>query len=103
MTASELDETLELFGLEPEDLDNRLPPAWIHAGASHIVLVLKDRSTLSVLSYSLDEGRQLMRRYGVVTIMLVFLEISFRRYSPQYRFESWRTGANVRGLKGLTA
>ena len=74
LTASELDETLELFGLEPDDLDSRLPPAWIHGGAGHIVLVLKDRATLSAMSYSLDEGRQLMRRYGVVTTMLVFLE-----------------------------
>lgn len=70
-TATERDEGLALFGLSPEELDSRLPPARIHAGADHLMLAVKDRSLLAAMRYDLDEGREMMRRHGFVTIMLV--------------------------------
>jgi len=67
-------DVLALFGLSKEDLDPRLAPARIHGGADHIVLPLKDRSRLAAMDYDLDQGRAVMRRHGLVTVMLVFIE-----------------------------
>jgi len=63
---------LGLFGYHQDQLDDALPPAEIHAGADHLVLALKHRGDLAAMSYDLDAGRELMRKYGLVTIMLVF-------------------------------
>lgn len=72
--AAELEDALGLFGLSATDLNEALPPARIHAGADHIVLALKDRARLSSMLYDLEEGRRVMRRHGLVTIMLVHVE-----------------------------
>ena len=63
-------ETLALFGYDAASLDPRIPPAIIHGGADHLVLALKDRATLSAMHYSQAQGRLLMRREGLVTILL---------------------------------
>ena len=73
-TAPELRDALALFRLASTDLDNRLAPAHIHAGANHLVLPLHDRATLRAMAYNLDAGRDMMRRYGLVTIMLVYIQ-----------------------------
>ncbi|MDG4647904.1 PhzF family phenazine biosynthesis protein [Roseibacterium sp. SDUM158017] len=70
----ELRQTLDLLGLSLEDLDGRLPPARIHAGADHIALTLLDRTRLAAMRYDLGKGREMMRRLGLVTIMLVHAE-----------------------------
>lgn len=70
----EVRDALALFGLSAFDVEDVLPPARIHAGADHIVLALKDRARLSSMQYDLDEGRLVMRRHGLVTIMLVHVE-----------------------------
>ncbi len=67
-------ETLALFGLAPSDLDVRLPPARIHGGSDHVVLAVRSRGLLAAMHYDLEEGRDLMRRLGLVTIMLVYVE-----------------------------
>ncbi|WMW80245.1 PhzF family phenazine biosynthesis protein [Undibacterium cyanobacteriorum] len=69
-----LEEVLALFNLDVNQLDTRLPPAWMHGGADHVVLVLKDRETLSSMRYDLDLGKALMRKHQLVTIMLVYVE-----------------------------
>ncbi|WP_269580789.1 PhzF family phenazine biosynthesis protein [Roseibium sp. Sym1] len=74
LSEEERKEALSLFGLEEEDLDPRLAPARIHGGADHIVLPLKDRARLAAMTYDLDQGRAVMRRHGLVTIMLVFID-----------------------------
>ncbi len=73
-TEVETAEAMALFGLRPGDLDPRLPPARIHGGADHIMLALNSRARLAAMHYSLSDGRAVMRRHGVVTIMLVFVE-----------------------------
>jgi len=70
----ERQDVLDLFDLKQEDLDERLAPARIHGGADHIVLPLKDRSRLAAMTYDLDQGRAVMRKHGLVTVMLVFIE-----------------------------
>lgn len=69
----ELADALALFGFEQGDIDPRLAPARIHGGADHIVLALKERSQLAGMSYDLDQGREMMRKHGIVTIMLVVI------------------------------
>ncbi len=74
LSEADLADSLELFGLAPEDLDPRLAPARMNGGAEHIVLPLRERSRLAAMEYDLDEGRLLMTRLGLVTIMLVHIE-----------------------------
>jgi len=74
MPGAVLAEVLLLFGLRQADLDDRLPPARIHGGSDHIVLPLSERSRLAEMTYDLDLGRDVMRKLGVATIMLVVVE-----------------------------
>ncbi len=69
-----VDEALALFGYTHADLDPRLPPALIHAGADHLALALRSREALAAMRYELDAGRVLMRRAGLVTILLAHAE-----------------------------
>ena len=69
-----LDEVLALFGYTEDDLDPRMPPARIHGGADHLVLALKSRERVAAMRYDLDAGRELMRREGLVTIVLAYAE-----------------------------
>lgn len=74
MSASEMDDVMALFGLTSDDLDPRLAPAHIHGGADHAVLPLKDRARLAAMAYDLDQGRAVMRKHDLVTVMLVYIE-----------------------------
>lgn len=67
-------EVLALFGLDEDDLDARIPPAEIHAGADHFVLALKSRATLAAMEYDFEDGEELMRELGWITILLVHAE-----------------------------
>ena len=71
---AEVDATLSLFGYTLEQLDPRIPPAFIHAGADHYVLALNTRQALSDMNYDLAEGRSFMLERDLVTIMLVHTE-----------------------------
>lgn len=74
LSGSELQDVLGLFGLTEDDLDPRLKPAYIHGGANHAILALKTRKALAAMSYSLNAGREIMRRHALVTAMLVYIE-----------------------------
>ena len=74
VTEDELTQALNLFGLSEQDLDEQLPPAYIHGGANHIVLPLQNRQTLASMAYSLAAGKAVMEALGLVTIMLVYIE-----------------------------
>jgi PhzF family phenazine biosynthesis protein len=65
---------LDLFDYATGDLDLRIPPATIHAGADHALLALKKRDALARMSYDLERGRELMEKAGIVTVALVFAE-----------------------------
>ena len=69
-----VDEALELFGYEHNDLDARIPPALINGGARHLVLALNSREKLRAMSYDQHAGRELMVREGWVTVLLVYVE-----------------------------
>lgn len=82
-----VDEALALFGYTHADLDPRLPPALIHAGADHLALALRSREALAAMRYELDAGRVLMRRAGLVTILLAQAETP-RRFHIRNPFAS---------------
>lgn len=75
---AELTDALALLGLNRADLDPVLPPARAHGGAEHLVLALTSRAKLAAMDYDLDQGRQMMRTHGLVTIMLVHVETPTR-------------------------
>jgi PhzF family phenazine biosynthesis protein len=65
---------LHLFDYATDDLDMRIPPAMIHAGADHALLALKKRDALARMRYDLKGGRALMEKAGIVTVTLVTAE-----------------------------
>ncbi|MEQ9491708.1 MAG: PhzF family phenazine biosynthesis protein [Alphaproteobacteria bacterium] len=67
-------EALDLFSIDPGDLDPRLPPAIAEAGATHLVLALNSREALARMAYDLDRGRAFMNAHGLVTVALVYSE-----------------------------
>ncbi|MGI3169918.1 PhzF family phenazine biosynthesis isomerase [Pseudooceanicola sp. C21-150M6] len=69
-----LEDLLVLFGLGKDELDPRLPPALIHAGATHPLIALQRRERLSQLGYAFDQGRAIQQREGFATIHAVHCE-----------------------------
>ena len=98
-------ESLALFGYGPADLDPRLPPASANGGADHLLLFLKTREALAAMRYDLAAGRELMRRAGLVTILLGFSETPrlFHTRNPFASggvYEDPATGAATAALAG---
>ena len=103
--AATLAEALDLFSCSKDDLDERLPPAFIEAGARHLLLGLRSRATLAAMRYDLEEGAQLMRELGLATISLVHSENSalFHARNPFAAggvYEDPATGAAAAALAG---
>lgn len=69
-----ISEALDLFGYARSQLDTKIEPAHIHAGADHLLIALSHRKDLAAMQYSLGEGRAFMQAQGFVTIMLVWRE-----------------------------
>ncbi|MFY2764701.1 PhzF family phenazine biosynthesis protein [Arenimonas sp. MALMAid1274] len=67
-------DVLALFGWQSGQLDPRLPPAHVHAGADHLLLAVRDRATLAAMRYDFEAGRRLMKDAGCLTIALVHAE-----------------------------
>ena len=65
---------LNLFGYSTSDLSSEIPPAFVNAGANHLVLGLNSRQALSAMNYQLDACREFMNGAELVTVMLVFSE-----------------------------
>lgn len=70
----ELREALSIFGWTDEDLDPSLPPAEAFAGAWHLVLGLRNRSTLAAMRYGFDALRRWMTGRGLTTVQVVWRE-----------------------------
>jgi len=96
---------LELFALSTEDTDDRLDPAIIEAGARHLLVPLRERQRLAGMRYDLHVGAEMMRRWGLTTISLVFQE-SARKFHSRNPFaaggvyEDPATGAAAAALVG---
>jgi PhzF family phenazine biosynthesis protein len=98
-------EALALFGYTATDLDPAIPPALIHGGADHLVLVLKSREALAAMRYELKAGQTFMRRAGLVTILLAYAETPrlFHTRNPFASggvYEDPATGASTAAFAG---
>jgi PhzF family phenazine biosynthesis protein len=96
---------LALFGYTDADLDPRIPPGLAHAGNDHLVLALASRERLAAMRYDLDQGRTLMRAYGLITIVLAWAETPrlFHTRNPFATggvYEDPATGAGTAALAG---
>ncbi|QND58165.1 PhzF family phenazine biosynthesis protein [Mesorhizobium huakuii] len=98
-------EALALFDYAATDLDPAIPPALIHGGADHLVLALKSREALAAMRYELKAGQSLMRREGLVTILLAHAETPrlFHTRNPFASggvYEDPATGASTAAFAG---
>jgi PhzF family phenazine biosynthesis protein len=98
-------DALALFNYSIDDLDPRIPPAIAHAGAYHLVLMLRTRAALAAMRYRLIEGRQFMNDNFLVTILLGFAETPrlFHTRNPFASggvYEDPATGAATAALAG---
>lgn len=84
---SVLSEALAVFGYSHNDLDANIPPALIHGGADHLLLMLNSRLALASMKYDFDAGRALMLREGWVTVLLGHAETP-RRFHTRNAFAS---------------
>ena len=96
---------LAMFGYAPGDLDPRLPPALIHAGADHLFVGLKTRQALAGMRYDLDAGRTWMRGLGLATVLLAHAETAQRfhvrnPFASGGVYEDPATGAGTAALAG---
>lgn len=103
--ADDVAAALSLFSYSRCELDPRLPPAFIEAGARHLMLALSSRSRLSEMEYELEAGAALMRGWGVATVTLVQSETAslFHARNPFAAggiYEDPATGAAAAALAG---
>lgn len=100
-----LEEACALFGLAPDDLDPRIPPAMAHAGADHLILALCGRERLAGIFYDFNAGLRLALQNGIGTFSLVHAE-SDRLFHARNPFplggvmEDPATGAAAAALAG---
>lgn len=100
-----LAESLALFGWSVTDLDLRLPPAFVNAGADHLLLAIGSRELLMSMHYHQKAGKTLMDAQGLATISLVFAQTAthFHARNPFASggvYEDPATGAAAAALGG---
>lgn len=71
MPVALLHRLLDLFGLVSDDLDPRLEPAIVHAGADHAQLALRSRERLRTMHYPFDQLARLQQEQGWATVALL--------------------------------
>jgi PhzF family phenazine biosynthesis protein len=69
-----VDKVLAGFHLSHDDLNPLFPIRFASAGAKHLILVLKDRTTLADMKYEFDAVRRLMMDENLITISLLWQE-----------------------------
>ncbi len=100
-----LSDALSLFGLSEADLHPEVAPARIHAGADHVLLMLKSREALAAMRYGFARGQQMARAHGWVTMLLCHAEtpqLLHTRNAFAYGgvYEDPATGAATAALAG---
>lgn len=97
---------LSIFAYSQDDIDRRLPPALANAGLDHLVIALKDRSTLKAMKYDLRVGRDFMNQEGIGTVSFLYAETprlfhSRNPFAIGGVYEDPATGAAAAALAGL--
>lgn len=103
--AALVSQALALFSLTEDDLDARFEPALAHGGADHLLLILNAQEKLAAMDYDLAAGRELMNRYGLVTVLLGYAESeqffhTRNAFASGGVFEDPATGAATAALAG---
>jgi PhzF family phenazine biosynthesis protein len=96
---------LKYFNLAAAKLDPDFPVRIAFAGAKHLIIVLKDRKTLSEMDYQFEITKALMLKEDVVTISLLWPESnrvfhSRNAFAFGGVFEDPATGAAAAALAG---
>jgi PhzF family phenazine biosynthesis protein len=93
------------FQLNKEQLDERFPIRIAGAGATHLIIFVKDRQTLADMKYPFEEVRALMAEQNLVTISLLWQESdsvihSRNPFAAGGVYEDPATGAAAAALAG---
>jgi PhzF family phenazine biosynthesis protein len=96
---------LAAFQLKKERLDDRFPVRIAGAGATHLIIFVKDRQTLADMKYPFEEVRALMAEQNLVTISLLWQESdsvihSRNPFAAGGVYEDPATGAAAAALAG---
>lgn len=96
---------LATFQLKKEQLDERFPIRIAGAGATHLILFVKDRQTLADMKYPFEKVRTLMAEQNLVTISLLWQESdlvihSRNPFAAGGVYEDPATGAAAAALAG---
>jgi len=96
---------LSAFQLKKEQLDERFPIRIAGAGATHLIIFVKDRRTLSDMKYPFEEVRAIMAEQNLVTISLLWQESdsvihSRNAFASGGVYEDPATGAAAAALAG---
>ena len=96
---------LSAFQLKREQLDQRFPVRIAGAGATHLIIFVKDRQTLEDMEYPFEEVRTLMAEQNLVTISLLWQESdsvihSRNPFAAGGVYEDPATGAAAAALAG---
>ncbi len=100
-----LAEGMALFSLTDDDLDPRFVPGLAHAGADHMILILKTREAVAAMNYDLQAGRDFMNKHGLITVLLGYAESerffhTRNAFASGGVFEDPATGAATAALAG---
>ncbi len=100
-----VDEILTLFNLTAPELDPDFPIRFAFAGAKHLIIVLKDRKTLTEMNYHFEKVKALMLNENVATISLLWVESgelihSRNAFASGGVYEDPATGAAAAALAG---
>jgi len=96
---------LGLFGWSARDIDPTLDVMRIHGGADHLLIPLTRHDLLRTMQYDFGQGGTLMRKYGLVTISLIWRESPTRfharnPFAGHGVYEDPATGAAAAALAG---
>jgi PhzF family phenazine biosynthesis protein len=99
------DRILATFQLKKEQLDERFPIRIAGAGATHLIIFVKERQTLTDMKYPFEEVRALMAEQNLVTISLLWQESdsvihSRNPFAAGGVYEDPATGAAAAALAG---
>lgn len=91
-------EVLNTLNFDQTALDTQFPIHVANAGATHLILMLGSRETLTKMKYDFDALKQVMHKHGFVTINLLWRETESRYHSrnlfpPGGVYEDPATGA----------
>ena len=100
-----VEKILAAFNLTKDQLDVRFPVRIAGAGATHLIIFVKERQTLADMKYPFEEVRALMAEQNLVTISLLWQESdsvihSRNPFAAGGVYEDPATGAAAAALAG---